>query len=244
MALAPSVQRKIMWLTPQPILELLARIRPEFVIRLLCHWLNEKNPNIEERFLAERLINPVAVAKKMSQLSVLSILNLLRQDESLWRMYVPTPTGGITINLKPLPYILLQLMFDLGGQDGRNKVLDILLKCRTTIGGGKQGELLKNLNIESVVDLFEMLVEKNQHGEVRMCLNGSSNEVVAIWLDHWDRRSNRSDQPAQSSLWVAKLPAEKAFAIEKLLRELEFRRKYEDTTSIYDYNDKAYVSIP
>lgn len=243
MALAPSVQRKIMWLTPQWVLEFLCRFRPRFVIGLLCHWLNEKNIFIEERFLAPRQINPVAVAKKMSQLSVLSILNLLRQDEGLWQFYAPTPTGGVMINLQTLPFILLQLMFDLGGKKGREKVVQIILKCRKTIGGGTQGAILRNLNTETVVDIFEMILETPGGGpvEVRMCLmNTRSDEAVAIWLEHWDRRMGKVDKPAQSLQWIARLPGDRAFRIEFLLKTLEFRKKYEPTKSIYDYHKDAF----
>ena len=73
----------------------------------------------------------------MSQLSVLSILNLIKQDRSLWQFYVATPDGGKVINMAAVPYILLQLMFDLGGREGREKVAQIVRKCRTTLGNQK-----------------------------------------------------------------------------------------------------------
>ncbi len=33
--------------------------------QLISHWINEKNPDFEERPIAKRRINPVPVAKKM-----------------------------------------------------------------------------------------------------------------------------------------------------------------------------------
>jgi hypothetical protein len=245
MALAPSVQRKIMWLTPTPFLEILCRINPRFVIGLLCHWLNEKNINIEERFLAPRLINPVGVAKKLSQLSVLGILNLLRQDESLWQFYAPTPHGGIIINLTVLPYILLELMFDLGGEEGRKKVADVVAKSRTTIGGAKQLQILKAFKTDTVLDIFEMIPEmeinmifKNLRSNKDPKTGDDENiEILAFWLNYWDLRMQRIDQPPKSAHWLGKLPGEQAFRVERKMRELEFRKKFDLVPGIFEKED-------
>lgn len=242
MAFAPSVQRKIMWLTPQPVLELLARIRPEFVIQLFCHWINEKNPNVAERFLSPIFINPVGVAKKMSQLSVLSILNLLRQDENLWHLYVATPKDGTTINLPALPHVLLEIMFDLGGDAGRQRVRDVVLKARITIGSGKQLEILKAFKTDTVLDIFEMLTEsevnmifKNLRINPKVSINDDANvQILAFWLNHWDLRMQRTNQPLKSEYWLGKLPGDQAFRVEKTLRELEFRRKFDEIPRIFD----------
>ena len=242
MALVQSVQRKVMWLTPQPILELLARIRPRFVIGLLCHWLNEKNIIIEERFLAPRLINPVGVAKKMSQLSVLSILNLLRQDEGLWQFYAATPDGGKTVNLTALPYILLEIMFDLGGEEVRKKVADIVTKSRTTIGGFKQLQILKACKTDTVLDIFEMIPEmeinmifKNLRSNKNPQTGDDENiEILAFWLNHWDLRMESTTQPLKSAYWLGKLPGDQAFKVEMTMRALEFRRKFVPTQGIFD----------
>ncbi len=231
MKLAPSVQRKIMWLMPASLFEILARTHPKFVIKLLCHWLNEKNMNVEERFLAPRLINPVGVAKKMSQLSVLSILNLLRQDESLWQFYAPNPGEGFIFNLKVLPYILLELMFDLGGTEGRKKVAGIVVKCRTTIGGAKQLGILRNFKTATVLDVFEMLPPT----EVGMILKNFQCEtkMTAFWLNQWDLRMERMELPMKSAYWLGQIPGARAYEIEKLLKDLEFRSKYEPRGDLY-----------
>ena len=238
MPLAPSVQRKIMWLTPTPLLELLARTNPKLVIKLLCHWLNEKNINVNERFLAPRLIAPVPVAKKCSQLSVLSILNLLRQDESLWQFYAPTPKEGVMINLQALPFILLELMFDLGGTKGRKKVAAIVTKCRTTLGGAKQLQILRAFKTDTVLDIFEMIPDV----EVNMILKNQGCEVniAAFWLGQWDLRMQRTHQPMKSGYWLGQIPGERAYQIEVALRSLEFRRKFDELGNvIYQYDDKG-----
>ncbi len=240
MALAQSVQRKIMWLTPQSILELLARIQPRFVISLLCHWVNEKNPNIGERFLTPRFINPVGVAKKMSQLSTLAILNLLRQDNSLWHFYVATPNEGAVINLSALPYILLEIMFDLGGPEGRDKVADVVAKSRTTIGGGVQKDMLKNFKTDTVLDLFD----KMQEMEVNMIFknfrpsppDNNDIKILAFWLNHWDLRMQRTRQPLKSAYWLGKLPGPQAYEVEREMKNLEFRRKFDDVPGIFEAN--------
>ncbi len=236
MRLAPSVQRKIMLVTPIPLLELLARTHPKFLIKLLCHWLNEKNPIVEERFLAPRLINPVGVAKKFSQFSVLSILNILRQDASLWQFYAATPFNGITINLQVLPYILLELMFDLGGKEGREKAAEVVKKCRTILGGGKQLQILKNFKTDTVLDLFEMFPPT----DIGMILKnpGCDERMAAFWLGQWDLRMQRMEMPMKSAYWLGQLPGERAYAIEKLLKDLEFRRKYERIGDIYNYKSE------
>ena len=220
MKLASSVQRKILDLTPRLWLEILCRARPKFVIGLLCYWINEVTVIRKsglERTLVDRQPAPLPVVKKLSKLSVLSILNLLRQDESLWKLYM---AGAGFVNLKNLPYILLELMYDLGGSEGREKVLQVAGKTRTTLGGRKQGEMFENFKTETVLDLFEKLPEF----EVRMRLMFSNPKAVALWLDHWDRRMKRSGKSPVSPTWIGRLPAGRAFEIEKLMRELEFRR--------------------
>jgi hypothetical protein len=226
------VQRLMMYVTPTWLLNILCRVSPKTAIGLLCHWLNEKNPDLEERQIAKRRINPVPVAKKLSQLSVLSILCLLRQDDSLWKFYAPTPKGGLIINLKPLPYILLELMFDLGGQDGRNKVSQVVQKTRTTIGGGKQIDILRNFKTDTVLELFEMFPAN----EVNMVLKNFSceTEMVAFWLTQWDLRMQLVDQPAKSEYWLGQIPGMRAFQIEKNMKDLEFRRKFTQTGNLYN----------
>lgn len=221
MELASSVQRKILELTPIFLLESLCRRRPEFVIRLLCHFVNEKNPNIRERELAPRFIAPVPVAKKLSKLSVVAILHLLNQDENLWQMYL---AGVGVIPFAGLPYILLELIFDLGGQEGREKVRDIIARSRVTIGGRRQGQILEYFRTDTVLDLFEMLPAM----DVRMRLLLSNVHAVALWLTHWDLRMDEIGRPPKSSYWIAQLPGERAYQIEHLMRDLEFRRKYQD----------------
>ena len=233
---APSVQRKIMWLTPIWLLELLSRSHPEFVIKLLCHWLNEKNTIVEERFLAPRLIAPVPVAKKFSQLSILAMLNLLRQDDKLWDFFAPNPKGGIMINLKVVPYILLELTFDLGGKEGRGKVTDLIAKCRTTIGAGKQIDILNNFKTSTVLDIFEALPET----EVGMILKHPACDIktVTFWLGQWDLRMQRSQQPMKSEFWLEQIPGGRAYEIEKMLREVEFRRKFDPIGDVI-YSDES-----
>lgn len=233
---APTVQRKLMWMTPTPVLEMLARAHPRFAISLFCHWLNEKNINIEERFLSPRLIAPVPVAKKFSQLSELAILNILRQDERLWQFYVPTPAGGTIINLGVLPFILMEITFELGGKEARQKIATVITKCRTTLGGGKQAQILKVFKTDTVLDLFEIMPD----GEINMIFKNMSCgiELIAFWLNHWDMRMLRINQPAKSEIWLGKIPGERAFEIEKALRALEFRKKYEAQEHIYDYKNE------
>jgi hypothetical protein len=209
---------------------------------LLCHWLNEKNINIEERFLAPRLINPVGVAKKMSQLSVLAILNLLRQDESLWQFYAANLNGGIIINLAALPFILLEITFDLGGEEGRKKVSNVVAKSRTTIGGFKQGQILKAFKTDTVLDIFEMIPEmetnmifKNLRSNRDPKTGEDPNiELLAFWLNHWDLRMQRTNQPPKSAFWLGRLPGEQAFKVERKMRELEFRRKFDLAPGIFE----------
>ncbi|MCP4401609.1 MAG: hypothetical protein GY801_30455 [bacterium] len=233
-----SVQRLMLYITPVWILNIMCHVYPKIVIGLLCHWMNEKNPNIEERSLAGRIINPVQVAKKMSKLSNLSILHLLRQDESLWRMYLPgigresdnSISRGKVIPFKMLPYMLLELMFDLGGEEGRKKVAQIVARSRVMLGGMKQGEMFEYFKTETVLDLFEMMPPI----EVRMRLLFSDSKAVAFWLEHWDLRMRRTDQPMKSAYWISQLHGKKAYEIENLMKDLEFRRKFEDIGDIYD----------
>ena len=220
-----SVQRLMMYVTPTFVLNILCRICPKTVIGLLCHWVNEKNPDLEERGLAKRRINPVPVAKKMSKLSNLSILYLLKQDASLWRLFLP---GVGIIPFPDLPAILLELIFELGGEKGRKKVNEIIAKCRLTLGGRKQGEILENFKTDTVLDLFETLPPM----DVIMRLRFSKPEAVAIWLTHWDLRMKELNKPPKSAYWIARIPGERAFQIEELMRGLEFRTKYENVGRI------------
>lgn len=228
-----SVQRLMMYLTPIWLLEMMCRAFPRVVIDLLCHWMNEKNPNYEERHLAERFINPVQVAKKMSKLSTVAILHLLAQDEDLWKMYVPgagqrnknkSISKGKVISMKAVPYILLELMYDLGGPEGKEKVKDVITRCRVTLGGPKQGEILEAFKTETVLDLFEELPAM----EVRMRLAFSKDEAVAAWLSQWDLRMKDIGRLPKSNYWIAQLPGDRAFKIESLMKTLEFRAQYAD----------------
>ena len=215
------VQRLMMYVTPIWLLNIMCRVCPKTVIGLLCHWLNEKNPDLEERGLAPRRINPVPVSKKMSHLSVLSILYLLRQDDSLWKFYAPTPKGGMIINLKPLPYILLELMFDLGGEEGRQKVSKVVQKCRVTLGGAKQTEILRNFKVDNVIELFEMFSPT----EVNMCLKNQRDaaDLVAFWLYHWDLKKQKAEAPLISAYWIGQLPGTLATEVQIALSHTELR---------------------
>ncbi|GAK56877.1 hypothetical protein U27_03841 [Candidatus Vecturithrix granuli] len=229
------VQRLMMYVTPTWLLNIMCFFCPKTVIGLLCHWLNEKNPDLGERGLAPRRINPVPVSKKMSKLSVLGILYLLRQDESLWKFFAPNPKGGKVINLQPLPYILLELMFDLGGPEGREKVSKVIQKCRMTLGGVKQTEILQNFKVDNVIELFEMFPP----GEVNMCLkNQRSAEVVAFWLYHWDLRKQKAEAPIISPYWIGQLPANQASEVQRALGHTELRG--EGRRDLYKFHDVHY----
>jgi hypothetical protein len=218
MNLAESVQRRILQLVPVPLLNRWCWSRPRFVIELLCHCLNEKNIVVEERGLAMRKPAFPPVAKKMSQLDTVSILNLLRQDENLWRLYM----AGVGIRPFPsLPYILLQLIYDLGGSEGRKKVKDIVERCRLTLGGRTQGYILENFKTETVIEILEGLPEF----EVTMRLSLSRAEAVALWLDQWDLKMRRIGKPPVSPEWIGRLTGERAFQIIDLMKRLEFRRE-------------------
>jgi hypothetical protein len=231
MKLAPSVQRRILELTPARWLDSWCRSRPKFVIELLCHWINEKNIDIEERGLAPiKSASLVAVVKKFSKVSAVSILYLLKQDESLWKLYM---AGVGTISFKTLPYIMLELMYDLGGSEGRAKVVDVVLRSRQTIGGRIQGDLLENFKTDTVIDIFETLPEF----DVRMRLMFNKPETVAFWLDHWDLRMKRIGQPLKSEFWLAKLPGERAFQIQTLMTKLEFRKRPDFIEHVYEYEN-------
>lgn len=229
----PSVQRRILQIIPAKLLDRWCRSRPKFVIELLCHWVNEKNIVIEERGLAPRKsASIVAVAKKLSQLSAVSILYLLNQDENLWKLYL---AGVGTISFKNLPYILLELIYDLGGDEGRDKVIEVVQRARQTIGGRKQGMIFENLKTDTVIDLFERLPEM----EVRMRLMFGAPKAVAFWLDHWDLKMKILDQPPKSEFWLGRIPGERAYEIELLMKQLEFRRKFEPhPINIYKYENE------
>jgi hypothetical protein len=230
MKLASSIQRIILDLTPVFWLDLLCRKRPKFAIDLLCYWVNELTPIQEsglERELVERQPMLLPVVKKLSKLSTLAILNLLKQDSSLWKFYMAGP--GL-MNLKTLPFILLEIMFELGGTEGRKKVLEVAMKVRTSVSGFKQGEMFETFKASTVLHLFEQLPE----GEVKMRLQFSQPKAVAFWLDYWDREMQRLDQPMKSAYWLGQLPGERAYEIELLMKQLEFRRKYEHQSNAYD----------
>ncbi len=221
----PSIQRLTMYITPVWALNILCKIQPKTVIGLLCHWINEKNPNLEERGLAKRFVNPVPVAKKFSKLSILSMLYLLKQDKTLWKFYI---TGVGIIPFPTLPYLLLQLIFDLGGAEGKQKVKELVIRCRVTLGGRAQGEMLENFKTDTVLDLFEELPPF----EVKLRLELNPLEVVAIWLTHWDLRMQQIGHPSASAYWIAQLPAQRAFEVERTMKEIEFRKKWVDEGQI------------
>lgn len=230
MKLASSVQRQLLDWTPVLWLEILCRKRPRFAIELLCHWVNELTVIQEsglERELADRKPMLLPVVKKMSKLSTLAILNLLKQDPNLWRLYVAGP--GI-IPMRNLPFILLEIMYELGGTDGRKKVVDVAINVRTSVGGAKQGEMFESLKASTVIHLFESIPE----AEVKMRLQFSNPRAVAFWLDFWDREMQRLDQPMKSAYWLGQLPGERAYDVELLMKQLEFRRKYEHQPNTYD----------
>jgi hypothetical protein len=231
--LAPSVQRRMLELMPVPLLDRWCWSHPKFVIELLCNWISEKNPDIEGREIAPRKSTAlVAVAKKLSKLSVESFTHLLQQDESLWRFY--SPPAGFT-NMKTLPYIILEIIYDLGGSEGRKKVVDIIQRSRQALGGKKQGDMLENFKTDMVIEIFENMPEF----DVRMRLMFNDVMAVAFWLDHWDRKMKNLDQPEKSAYWLGKLPGKRAYEIESLLRKLEFRRKFTGSIkSVYDPDGK------
>lgn len=230
-----SVQRLMFYVTPVWALNAMCRAFPKTVIGLFSHWISEKNIDLEERRLAPRkptLMLPVA--KKMSKLSTISILTLLKQDGSLWKLYI---AGVGMIPLPNLPFVLLELTYELGGPEGKKKVLEIVQRSRQTIGGRIQGSILEAFKVDNVIDMFEQLPPV----EVRMRLMMSTPEAVAFWLDHWDMKQQRCGRPnMKSALWLGQLPGEKAYAIQKLMTGLEFRRKYQHGEDIYDYKHDGY----
>lgn len=233
-----SVQRLMMYLIPVWVLNIMSRVDPKMVIGLFCHWINEKNPDIEERQLAKRRPNVLPVAKKFCALSTLSILNLLRQDSSLWRFYFSNTSGGTVVPLPSLPYILLEVVYDLGGEEGRQKVIDVVRRSRMTVGSPKQGDILENFKVDTVIEIFEEFERTGGAMEVRMRLGFSHDKAVAMWLDHWDIKTRRVDQPSKSSFWLGQLPGSRAFHIQQLMTGLEFRRKYEREWHLYEYNNE------
>jgi hypothetical protein len=227
MKLAPSVQRRILELTPALWLDSWCRSRPKFVIELLCHWISEKNPEIEERGLALRKSTAlVSVAKKLSKISALSFLYLLQQDENLWKYY--SPPAGFT-PMRTLPYILLEIIYDLGGNEGRKKIIEVVQRSRQTLGGRKQGDILENFKVDIVLEIFESLPEF----DVRMRLMFNEDETVAFWLNHWDQKMRNMNKAEPSLYWLGRLSGKRAYRIQALMRNLEFRRKYWPLESIY-----------
>lgn len=233
-----SVQRLMMYFTPVFLLDIMARICPKTVIGLLCHWVSEKNPNLLERRLARRRPNVLPVAKKFSQLSTLSILNILRQDESLWKFHAANTTGGAIINLGILPYIFLEVTYELGGAEGREKVLEVVRESRLTIGSPKQGDILEYFKVDTVLDIFEELERTGGTMEIKMRLQFSNEYAAAMWLEHWDLRMQRLEQPMKSAFWLGQIPGERSFRLGELLKKLEFRRKYDKIGDIYEHNHK------
>ena len=220
-----SVQRLMMYLTPIWALNLMCRVCPKTVIGLFCHWVNEKNSNFDERSLANRSLNLAQVAKKFSKLADFSILRLLKQDGSLWKMYL----AGIGVRPFPtLPYLLLQLIFDLGGREGKEQVKDIVIKTRLILGGGKQGQILEYFKTDSVIDLFEIFPAVETGMRLRLTSEFGDPAIVAIWLTHWDLRRKESEQEPISNYWITQLPAKQAFEVEKKMKEIEFRAQWRD----------------
>ncbi|PID55908.1 hypothetical protein CSB45_13900 [candidate division KSB3 bacterium] len=215
-----SVQRLMMYLTPIWLLNIMCRVWPKMVIGLLCHWLNEKNPNLEYRRLAKRQGNFLPVAKKFSKLSDLSIIYLLKQDESLWKLYIPGL--GKMISLGALRYIFLEIIFELGGKEGRDKVKSIIGTCRATLGGKILDGMFSHFKIETVLDLFEALPP----AEVRSLLSSGQENVVALWLTHWDLRMNELGRAPKSPYWITQFSGERAYKIEELMRGLDFRTSF------------------
>ena len=216
-----SVQRLMMYLTPVWALNLMCRVCPKTVIGLLCHWANEKNPDVEERGLAKRRLNLAPVAKKFSKLSDLNILRLLKQDSNLWRMYL----AGIGVRPFPtLPYLFLQLIFDLGGREGKEQVKRIVMRTRMTLGGGKQAQILEYFKIDSVIDLFEMFPATETGMRLRLTSEFGDPAITAIWLTHWDSRRRESEQDPISHYWLTQLPAALALKVEEKMKSVEFRR--------------------
>ena len=125
-------------------------------------------------------------------------------------------------------------MYDLGGNEGRKKVLEIASRIRVTLGGAKQGEMFENFKAATVIDLFDQLPPM----EVKMRLQFSSPKAVAFWLDFWDREMQRLDQPMKSAYWLGQLPGERAYEIELLMKQLEFRKKFESYVDLYEYKNE------
>ncbi len=109
------VQRLMMYVTPIWLLNIMCRVCPKTAIGLLCHWINEKNPDFEERPIAKRRINPVPAAKKCSfpcQASY-ACSDRMKASEILCSKTLRAERLSIWC---PLPYILLELIFDLVGK--------------------------------------------------------------------------------------------------------------------------------
>ena len=106
----------------------------------------------------------------MSKLSTLSLLNLLRQDKSLWQYYMANAKGGFVGNLPPLPYILLEIIYDLGGEEGRQKVRDVVQKSRMTIGSPNQADILENFKV--ILSLISLKILRKK------CHDGNQDAII------------------------------------------------------------------
>lgn len=214
-----TIRQQIISVVPVPIMNWWCHKNPKLVIDLLKGWVTDLNPNPEERWLQASGPAWVPVAKKLSLLSSSSILSLLKQDANLWGAF------------PPLRFILLEIMYDLGGNEGRKKVQEIVNRIRVVAGGPAAEQLFESLKTDIVIELFENMPEF----EVRMRLAFNHPQTVALWLDHWDLKMKRLDQPMKSAYWIGKIPGRRGFEIQALMKDLEFRRKYEPTETIYDY---------
>jgi hypothetical protein len=193
-----------MIVTPNLVLEIWCRYWPKFAIELFGYWSEDQYPNPEYGRLIGSDKAILEVAKKMSKLSAPGILHLLRQDKSLW----PFP---------PFPYILLQVMYDLGGEPVRRKVTEVIMMSRKAVNKTKQKEILESFKTETVVDILERLAPFERRQAVMNC----DPRAVAAWLLRWDARAKESNADLQSSDLLAELPGENVFIIKSLMRSLD-----------------------
>ncbi len=108
------------------------------------------------------------------------------------------------------------------GNEGREKISKVVQKSRTTLGGAKQIEILRNFKTDTVLDLFEMFPES----EVNMILKNFSceTEMIAFWLTHWDLRTSGLQQPGKSDYRLGQIPGNRAFEIGRRIKDLELRK--------------------
>jgi hypothetical protein len=196
-----------MIITPRFVLEIWCRHWPKFVIGLLGYWSEQKNPKLPYRWLQEYDKDFPSVTKKISQLSASSILNLFRQDKSLW----PFPD---------FRYVIIQLMYNLGGKQGRDKVAEVVMMSRKILGRDEQGKILEFLATDTVVELLEGFIPF----ERKQAISNSNEEAVAAWLTRWDARVKESQGDLQSPAVLADLSGEKAYRIKELMLKIDPRR--------------------